>query len=180
MIQGHYTTTFRAAQILGISVAGIQSLFDRQVLSGWKTPGGHRRILSESLDNYMKKNCILSNINTKKSILILDKEFEKYKALAIKFSFAKIYYTETFTQAISQLIQFKPSIFIIPNFGITPVDKNMLSKLLEAKEFNHIYLIILSDQCNSNAEEHQNFILAQKPFNTWLDGFISCALNIDR
>lgn len=47
------TTT--AAKLLNLSVGTIQNLVERQVLHGWKTEGGHRRILMSSIDRYRQQ-----------------------------------------------------------------------------------------------------------------------------
>lgn len=47
-----YLSTAEAAQILGLSTTLIQSLVDRNELSGWKTRGGHRRIALQSVLEY--------------------------------------------------------------------------------------------------------------------------------
>ena len=42
--------TIEAARLLGVSVRTIQLWVEKGMLSAWKTPGGHRRILRSSLD----------------------------------------------------------------------------------------------------------------------------------
>lgn len=47
-----YCGTSEAAKMLNLSVGTVQNLVERQVLEGWKTGGGHRRILLSSIDRY--------------------------------------------------------------------------------------------------------------------------------
>jgi excisionase family DNA binding protein len=47
-----YCGTSEAARMLNLSVGTVQSLVERRVLEGWKTEGGHRRILLSSIDRY--------------------------------------------------------------------------------------------------------------------------------
>lgn len=50
-ITEEYTTRI-AARILGISVTSVQKLVESGALTGWKTKGGHRRILLTAIDAY--------------------------------------------------------------------------------------------------------------------------------
>lgn len=47
-----FLSTAEAANMLGLSTTLIQSLVDRNELSGWKTRGGHRRIALQSVLDY--------------------------------------------------------------------------------------------------------------------------------
>ena len=47
----NYCTTREAAKLLGISVRTAQLWLEKGHLKGWKTPGGHRRIMRSSLDS---------------------------------------------------------------------------------------------------------------------------------
>ena len=46
-------STTEAAQRLGMAVRSVQLMVDRGELQAWKTPGGHRRILRDSLDAWL-------------------------------------------------------------------------------------------------------------------------------
>jgi excisionase family DNA binding protein len=46
-------STTEAAQRLGMAVRSVQLMVDRGELQAWKTPGGHRRILRSSLDQWL-------------------------------------------------------------------------------------------------------------------------------
>lgn len=52
----NWLTTTTVAKLLNLSVATIHKLVDKGALSGWKTQGGHRRILKSSLEDYVLKN----------------------------------------------------------------------------------------------------------------------------
>lgn len=47
-------TTAQAARILGVSVGTVQKLVERSELQAWRTPGGHRRVLLNSLHRYQQ------------------------------------------------------------------------------------------------------------------------------
>ncbi|SFR48731.1 excisionase family DNA-binding protein [Thiomicrospira sp. ALE5] len=51
----HVTTT-EACNLIGVSKTVIKRLADEGVLKIWKTPGGHRRLLRSSVDDYIMKN----------------------------------------------------------------------------------------------------------------------------
>lgn len=50
-----YVTTAQAAKRLQVATGTIQKMVDAGVLVGWKTSGGHRRILIDSLETYIHK-----------------------------------------------------------------------------------------------------------------------------
>lgn len=47
-----YCTTAEAARSLGVSIRTIQLWVDGGVLTAWKTVGGHRRILLDSVERF--------------------------------------------------------------------------------------------------------------------------------
>lgn len=53
-----YCGTKMAANLLGLSVGTIQNLVESKKLTAWKTEGGHRRILLESVIEYQNVNGI--------------------------------------------------------------------------------------------------------------------------
>jgi len=50
-----FCTTREAAQLLGISVRTAQLWVESGQLKGWKTPGGHRRVLREAVERLLHK-----------------------------------------------------------------------------------------------------------------------------
>lgn len=53
--QHQLLSTRQAAKLLGVSVRTIQLWVEQGLLSAWKTPGGHRRIVQESLLGLLHK-----------------------------------------------------------------------------------------------------------------------------
>jgi len=45
-------STLEVARLLGLAVRSVQLMVDRGELAAWKTPGGHRRILRESVERW--------------------------------------------------------------------------------------------------------------------------------
>lgn len=64
-----------AAQVLGISVRTAQLWVEEGRLQAWKTPGGHRRILVESVDRLRSQQMAMAGYaNPQLSTLILDSD----------------------------------------------------------------------------------------------------------
>lgn len=53
MSENQYLTTRQAAALLGVSLGTVQQMVENGALQAWKTVGGHRRILSSSVDAYL-------------------------------------------------------------------------------------------------------------------------------
>ncbi len=51
-----YCSTTEAAERLGLSLGTVQQMVENGVLEGWKTSGGHRRILLSSVDDFLGKS----------------------------------------------------------------------------------------------------------------------------
>lgn len=47
-----HVSTVEAGRILGLAVRSVQLMVDRGELSAWKTPGGHRRITRQSVNDW--------------------------------------------------------------------------------------------------------------------------------
>lgn len=50
-----YCSTKEAAVRLGVSLGTVQQMVENGMLEGWKTAGGHRRILSSSVDQFLAR-----------------------------------------------------------------------------------------------------------------------------
>lgn len=48
-------STLEVARLLGMAVRSVQLMVDRGELSAWKTPGGHRRIARESIEDWLAR-----------------------------------------------------------------------------------------------------------------------------
>jgi excisionase family DNA binding protein len=57
-----FTTTVEVARLLGMAVRSVQQMVDRGQLEAWRTPGGHRRILRESVERLLASRGIESSI----------------------------------------------------------------------------------------------------------------------
>jgi excisionase family DNA binding protein len=76
MQQDVYTTQ-DAAKLLGVSLRTIQLWVENGSLRAWKTPGGHRRVLKDSVDTLIQKRespntAMVAPANTLTSILVVE------------------------------------------------------------------------------------------------------------
>lgn len=55
VVEKSFCTTREAAQLLGVSVGTVQLWVESGLLQAWKTAGGHRRVLRESLERLLRK-----------------------------------------------------------------------------------------------------------------------------
>jgi len=54
-VEKAFCTTTEAAALLGISVGTVQLWVESGVLEAWKTSGGHRRVLRDSIDRLLRR-----------------------------------------------------------------------------------------------------------------------------
>lgn len=75
-------STLEAAKLLGISVRTAQLWVEEGRLNAWKTPGGHRRILRESVERIVQQQRQAANPGTTPfAILVLDSDLDQRFAL---------------------------------------------------------------------------------------------------
>ena len=61
-VKKSFCTTREAATMLGVSVGTVQLWVESGLLQAWKTAGGHRRVLRDSVDHLLHKESIPSPI----------------------------------------------------------------------------------------------------------------------
>lgn len=54
-VEKSFCTTREAAQLLGVSVGTVQLWVEKGLLEAWKTGGGHRRVVRESIERLLHK-----------------------------------------------------------------------------------------------------------------------------
>lgn len=63
-IEKSFCTTSEAAQLLGVSVGTVQLWVESGLLTAWKTAGGHRRIMRDSVENLLHKSVTADSANS--------------------------------------------------------------------------------------------------------------------
>ena len=110
-------TSFEAADRLGVSFTAVNYWIDRGIIRGFKTPGGHRRILSSELDEFAERYGFKQNKNKKTKILIVDDDSAFRRALirrlkATKLELSILEATDGF-EAGSIITEQKPSLILL-------------------------------------------------------------------
>ena len=73
MNEKKYYTTIQTAKLLGVSVRTIQLWVENGTLEAWKTAGGHRRIVAQSVNDYRLRQQTSSSDNSDaKQVLIVE------------------------------------------------------------------------------------------------------------
>lgn len=86
-IEKKFCTTREAASLLGVSIGSIQQWVERGLLEAWKTDGGHRRVLRDSVNNLLnQKQVALKKSNETDSLPLLERRpalMRRLRVLAI-------------------------------------------------------------------------------------------------
>jgi excisionase family DNA binding protein len=64
-IEKTFCTTREAAALLGVSIGTVQLWVESDLLQAWKTAGGHRRVLRESVDRLLHKSAQVPKLQVK-------------------------------------------------------------------------------------------------------------------
>jgi excisionase family DNA binding protein len=73
MTDKEFYSTIEASKLLGVSVRTVQLWVENGSLDAWKTPGGHRRIVAKSVDDYIHANQTSSaEIGIKRRVLVVE------------------------------------------------------------------------------------------------------------
>ena len=64
-IEKSFCTTSEAARLLGVSVGTVQLWSENGLLEVWKTAGGHRRVIRESIDKLLHRSAVLAPVTSK-------------------------------------------------------------------------------------------------------------------
>ncbi len=64
-VQKTFCTTREAATLLGVSIGTVQLWVESELLQAWKTSGGHRRVLRESVDRLLHKTAETPKVQPK-------------------------------------------------------------------------------------------------------------------
>ncbi|MDY7575105.1 helix-turn-helix domain-containing protein [Actimicrobium sp. CCI2.3] len=156
-------TTRNAAKILGISVTSVQKLVESGTLAGWKTKGGHRRILLSAVDAYkLSRSTLESSLASgsgpsSSTILVLANNVERrefYSHLIESWDFsAALVFCKTGYDALIQIALHKPDIFLA-DMTIAGVENfQLLKAILTYPDLSNMHMAVLreiSQESNNN------------------------------
>lgn len=80
-MSNEYITTTEACELIGVSKTVVKKLADEGVLQTWKTPGGHRRLLRNSVIDYI--NRFSEEAGTEPKIPVIKKTQEPLRVLVV-------------------------------------------------------------------------------------------------
>jgi excisionase family DNA binding protein len=82
IVEKSFCTTREAATLLGVSVGTVQLWVESGLLQAWKTAGGHRRVLRDSVERLLRKSpnqiaaqetgSLLPNTSRKMSVMVVE------------------------------------------------------------------------------------------------------------
>ena len=139
--ESQFLSTAQAAEILGLSTTLVQSLVDRNELSGWKTRGGHRRICRQSILDYQSHaqtgRVSAGQIRNQPIIMVAVETQEQYEDLkkesqSWRFPF-KVELADSITAVLLDLPNVRPDMLIVE----LAMPRNQQEKTLSAlQDFN--------------------------------------------
>ena len=176
--EGAYVSTREAAELLGISLRTAQLWVEQGALLAWKTNGGHRRILMQSVEKILEERRKLNSNNTKQAddaqirvaIVEDDQDLGKLLELAI-IGFNINAHIQIATDGFSGLVmigQFKPHI-VIADLNMPDMDGFRMLKAIQGTEFSPNKVIVATalseNEIASKGGLSDEVILLEKPFS---------------
>jgi excisionase family DNA binding protein len=158
-----FITTSKAAKICGVARTTISKWIDKGELKAFVTPGGHRKIAEQDLEDFLRKNGNRpsSKFRGKKRILIVDDNPDDIRLLEAAFLPAsdkyEVYAANSGFQAIYKIGEVKPHIVIL---DIVMPDMNgfevceRIKKNSETKDIKIIIVTAYPDKMKEK-EAHQ-------------------------
>lgn len=180
-----YCGTKSAARLLGLSVGTIQNLVEDKKLYAWKTEGGHRRILMESIIEYQNTNGIqdfsrpLTNFlyqviiveDDQNTVKMLEAYFDRWK-----FPLELIIYPS----AMNALLDWHllNPVILLTDLMMPNINGFDFINTIRKKKKNHSMPIVAitglsDDEIKSNGGLPDDIIILKKPLNMeWFRGFL--------
>lgn len=186
----NYCGTSYAAKFLGLSVGTIQALVEKNELIAWRTEGGHRRILMQSIFDFQKKHEIaIKNYNTPidsrlRILLVEDDDVTREIVRSICESAAIPIDCTTMSSGMEALIDItsiQPHV-LITDLNMPGIDGFELLRILRLNpQFENMTIIALSaltsDEIQARGGLPEGSIHIPKPPKAdWFNGFFAGAM----
>lgn len=184
-----YCGTFFAARLLGLSVGTVQGLVEKGDLQAWKTKGGHRRISTQSIREYQRKNG-LTEIPEKTQflkVLVVEDDatmLEVFKSTIDGWSLPiDCSLMSSAMEALIDINTIKPDL-LITDLNMPGVDGFELLRTLRANSsLSSMVLVAMTGLSTAEIAERGGLpaqaVTIQKPVDMrWLQGFVAALVAI--
>lgn len=180
-----FLSTAEAANMLGLSTTLIQSLVDRNELSGWKTRGGHRRISLQSIMDYQthaQTGRIAGKVRAQPKVMVVIETPElldtlKRESAPWKFPF-EYRLLDSITAALLELPHERPDVLIVE---LTLPRRQQEKTLAALQDFNgrghHISITLVTQETDLTAKDASSSATIQLTHGpltpVWLHAFLT-------
>ena len=154
MIQKNFCTTREAADLLGMSVSTVQLWVESGILQAWKTAGGHRRVLRDSVDALLQRtppavqSTVVAATPPRLRVLVVEDDVHLLRLYQANLAAWPMQPEVKLTDnAISALLEVsrRPPDFLITDLQIPGMDGfNMLRVLHQAPEVSNTTIVVVS------------------------------------
>ena len=188
-----YCGTTYAARLLGLSVGTIQSLVEKNELQGWKTQGGHRRILMSSIRDYQRRHnmptLMAESHNTRLRVLVVDDDplvlgmFRNFAAKGDMLLDCTL--MSSGLEALIDIANIHPDI-LIADLNMTGVDGFELFRTLrKMPQFGKMPCLAISaltqEEIDARGGLPEGVLFMRKPLTLhWLNGFFAAIASTRR
>lgn len=132
-----FLTSSQAAKRLGLSMATIQKMVDSNVLQGWKTFGGHRRISLASVVNYQSDHNFQDaphpESDRRAKVMLVIKTPELIAQLkndsVLSTMPVQVVFQDSMTEAFMELLNDKHDLLVIQTNGLRQQQERLLEVL---------------------------------------------------
>jgi excisionase family DNA binding protein len=157
----NYLTTREAAALLGVSVPTAQQWVERGLLKSWKTDGGHRRILHESVTEVLesqRQKAELAQAPFVMPILIVEDDVnltQLYKAHIASWPFGTItFVASNGYEGLVLVGEVRPHLLIC-DLRLPGVNGfNVVRGLCEIERFKHMGIVVISGLSSLEIDAH--------------------------
>lgn len=182
-----YCGTSYAARLLGLSVATVQSLVEKEEIEAWKTLGGHRRIALHSIHAYLAKNSraqptTQNDPQNRLRVLLVEDDEPTRELYQLEFESWNLpvdcTWMSSAMEALMDIASMRPDL-LITDLSMPGLDGfEMLKALKRNSELADMQVIVISGLPRQSFDSRGGFpedaYMLHKPINfDWLQGFMS-------